>query len=276
MAFALPRVFTSRANSLLQVLVPFQDGVTRLADGLGSGDGAMDPVGEAILDEGLRSAVVSLAAQNQSLRQELATLTSVRDRGLGPRGRLVSTRVVAGDATSWRDSRQILGGSKKGLSAESGVVTDTFAIHLKEDDSIGAGLAVLSAERLVGVVEHVGTFVSRVKLLSDRETELTVTTARLEGERLLPVGANFLLVGRGHGRVQIREVHHQYVEDGTIALGDYVLTLADEPVLPPSITIGTISAITPDRHNALLYTLEVDPGVDYAKLRRLYVVDTDG
>jgi cell shape-determining protein MreC len=276
MLIALPTTFTNRAAGLLQILAPLQDGLIRGADYIiGPSDPTTSPESntETLDQQAVKSAIASLTTQNQSLRRELERLAAVRQRGMGPGGRLIPTRVLSWDASNWRDSRQILGGVKAGLTPGAGVVTNHFAIPLTQADLITTGMGVLAAERLIGTIDNVGSFTSRVRLLSDPGSELTVTLAALDADTLIPINAKFILVGKGAGNIQIREVHHQYVDNGAISLGDYVLTLPDEPLLPPSITIGTVSNITPDRENALLYNLDVETGIHYADLRRLYVVD---
>lgn len=285
----LPVQITSHLGNLLQVLVPFQDAVGRSADRLtemATADEGEGAAGVRRRMAALQSAVVSLAAQNRTLRREYETVTGIRGRGLGDRGRLIPARVVADDVLAWRESRLILGGTRRGISTGDGVLSRHFLVDVSSDDGAEVGMGVLAVEALVGVIVHAGTHTSRVKLLSDPATRMSVTIGRVEGSRrsrsglggatFSSAGAQFWLVGVGRGRMEVREVDRRYVDEGSIAIGDVVLTRDDDPYLPPSVTIGTISEIVRHPDNGLLYNLEVTPAVDPSRLRRVYVVDIGG
>lgn len=274
-ALLLPISVTGRANSLVQVLAPFQGAVDWAVDGVGSifGAAAADRPSDLRV-QALRSVMATLAAQNRALRGENEVLTRVRGRGLGTQGRLIPARMVADDSIHWRESKMLLAGLRRGVAAGDGVVTDHFSVEVSEADGAATGMAVLSAETLVGTISQVGRYTSRVQLLSDPETRMPVTIGRVDGTVFTGVGAAFWLVGKGHGGIEIRDVHHRYIADRAIRVGDMVVTQADDAVLPPSVTIGTITGLGPDPHNSLLYTLQVDPGVDVGELRRVFVVDT--
>lgn len=274
LAIALPSSFTQRMANLVQVLVPFQDAVNGAVDAgaraLASDSGETTEETSRRLSA-LRSAVVLLSAQNRDLRIENELLTGVRDRGLGPRGRLIPARVVANDSVAGRHSKLIL---LRGASRNDAVISQHFSIDLGADGGNNSGMGVLATEVLVGVIEQVGTFTSRVRLLSDPDTHMSVAIGRVEGTEFTAVDGSFWLVGSGRGRIEIRDVHHQYVNDGSVRLGDVVLTRRDDPRLPPSVTIGTIVEMESDPDNGLLYILHVDPGVELESIRRVYVVDT--
>ncbi len=274
-AMLLPTSITGRINNLVQVLVPFQDGVNRVAN---AGDRAIsrDDVSPPTEDARTwQSIAESLATKNRRLRADLDAITRVRDRGLGMQGRLIPARVVADDAAYWRESKLILGGLQRGVAGRDGVISRHFSVKLADSDGVRGGMAVLAAEVLVGVIDTAGTYTSRVRLLSDPETRMPVAVGRMDGDTFLGVEAAFWLVGRGNGVIEVRDVHHQYVSDGNIAVGDTVLTRADAPRLPPSVTIGIVTEIDRDPDNALLYVLRVTPRIDLGEIRSVYVVDTD-
>ncbi len=268
----LPPALTGGRINLVQILVPFQDGASRLLDVGSSADDADDARDDREIER-LRSMIETLSAQNRFLSQENESLAGVRLRGLGQRGRLMPSHVVADDAAGWRESKLILGGTRRGIKGPMGVLSRHFAIDLTSDDGARDGMGVLAAEVLIGVVEQAGTHASRVRLLSDPETRLPVSIGRVEGDRFESVEADFLLAGSGRGRIEIREVHHKYVDERLIRVGDVVLTRDDESVLPPSVRIGTVAAMETVPDNALLYTLHIDPGVDMNDVRRVWVVD---
>lgn len=277
LAFCLPAVVTGRAGNLLQILAPFQDGVTRLTDG---GTSARSSDSDASRDaneiSALRSVVATLAAQNRALHRENEMLTGVRGRGLGARGRLIPARIVADDALGWRKSRTLLAGRRSGVRRGDGVLSDRFSIDLNQQEGITGGMAVVGAEALVGVIERAGAHTSQVRGLSDPGTRMSVTIARFEGSVVSVMDEVFWLVGRGGGRIEIRDVHHKYVNEGNIQAGDVVMTPPDDHVLPPSVTIGTIASVARDPDNSLLYVLEVEPAARLSDLRRVFVVDERG
>jgi len=272
--FALPPSITGHAAGLLQVLAPLQNavgGATDVAESLVRGESPSD---DARRDHaGLQSLIATLATQNEALRQENERLTRVRERGLGVRGRLIPAHVIAEDSLPWRVSKTLLAGTQRGVRRGDAVISEYFSIDLAVPDAVDAGMAVLSAETLVGVVEQVSPFASRVRLLGDPATRMPVSIGRVAEGRVAVMEESFWLVGRGRGRIEIRDVHHQYVRDGEIQIGDVVLTQPDDPRLPPSINIGTVTTMTPDPDNGLLYILTVDPGLDAGDLNRVYVVD---
>lgn len=277
-AILIPRAITRRSGGLVQVLAPFQDAASRVADDVAGLFGDGERSGESADNgdvEALRRAVASLTAQNVHLREEVEMLTRVRGRGLGATGSLIPTRAIADDASLWRRSKLILGGTRRGFSDNDAVISQ-MNVELTTEQGAKNGLAVLSGESLVGVIDHAGTFTSRVRLLNDPATKIPVAVGRVQDDGFTSPEAVFWLLGRGDAGIQIRDVHHRYVDDGVIRVGDIVLTLPDDANLPPSLSIGGISRIYPDPDNALLYILDVDTGIDLAALRRLYVVDRDG
>ncbi len=275
-AMVLPESITSQAGNILQVLGPFQAAVGSAVDStkrVTSQNPRSDRAERRAA--ALQSLVTTLAAQNRALRLENQSLTAVRGRGLAARGRLVPARVVGDDPLAWRASRTLLAGTRRGVSHGEAVISDYFTVDAADPNGIESGMAVLSSETLVGVIARVGAYTSQVQLLSDPQTRMSVTVGRVNNGVFTSANAAFWLVGRGRGRIEIREVHHRYIDDGKIKIGDSVLTLPDDPVLPPSVSIGIVTAITPDEGNRLLYTLRVDPQVNPDDLRRVYVVDAD-
>ncbi len=275
-AFVLPAAVTGRMANLLQIIAPLQDIVSRLTDwndpaGLAGSEGgrAADRI------EALRSTVATLAAQNQALRRENEMLAGVRGRGLGARGRLIPARIIAGDALAWRESKTLLAGRRAGVRRGDAVLSDRFSLDLGQTEGVSEGMAVVAAEALVGVIERCGSYTSQVGSLSDPDTRMAVTIARVDGSSVSTMDEVFWLVGQGGGRIEIRDVHHKYINGGAIRVGDMVMTLADDLTLPPNVTIGKIASIKVDPGNSLLYVLQVEPAVGLADLRRVFVVDED-
>ncbi|NOS99581.1 MAG: rod shape-determining protein MreC [Phycisphaerales bacterium] len=270
-ALLLPRSWTRRFVGITQVIAPLQDGATRAADAARAiVNDDVDTTGREMA--AWRTMAVSLAAQNEALRERNADLTRVRERVMGSRGRLIPARVIADDPLAWRRSKRITAGARDGARRGDAVTSQWFSIDLGGDAGAVAGMGVLSAESLIGIVENANAMISQVRLLSDPATRMAVTIGRLEGDAFASSGAAFWLVGVG-GRIEIHDVHHQYVDNGDVRGGDVILTLEDDATLPPSLVIGTVAGMERDPGNGLLYVLDVDPGFDVDDLRGVYVVD---
>jgi len=272
--FLLPASLTGYLGGLLQVLSPLQQASARAGEAVATlVSSSPDRSGAARQADGLNSVIATLSAQNADLRRENEKLTRVRGRGLGLRGRLIPAHAIAADALAWRASKSLLVGSRRGVQRGDAVISEHFSIDLAGSQDVEEGMAVLAAETLVGVLDQVSTHTSRVRLLTDPATRMSVCIGHVTEGRLEPMEELFWLVGRGRGRIEIHDVHHRYVKDGAIRTGDVVLTRPDDPQWPPSITIGTVVDLAPDPDNGLLYILRVDPGVDLSDLSRVYVVD---
>ncbi|MCP4247115.1 MAG: rod shape-determining protein MreC [bacterium] len=284
----LPTSITGRLMNLVQVLVPVQDGMTRAAnraDDALAGDAADVPAADhqqlARQAEALRHRVASMSARIAELEQSNRDLTAIRRRGLGSRGTLIPARVVADDLLGWRESGLIDAGTLRGVRRGAAVASGWFSIDAGAADGLDNGLAVLSAEVLVGWIEHAGTHTARVKRLSDPESAMAVTIGRFDEQGFSAVGGaapvEFWLRGTGGGRLEVIEVDHRYVEGDEPAVmpGDWVVTVPGDPRLPAALTIGSIDEIRRDPDNGLLYDLSVNSAAP-ARLRRVYVLDASG
>ena len=269
----LPVGWSQRLNSLTQVFAPFQaagDRVARWWNATASPDEADTNVDVSALE----SMIASLVEQNRSLREQNAILTAVRGTGLGPRGKLIPARLTAHDSASWRESRLLLAGRRQGIDTSSAVLSDHFRVEAATQVGLTQGMAILAAETMIGIIVDVSEFTSRVRLLSDPATRMDVSIAPSDGRESNLGDLAFWLVGLGNGKMEIRDVHHQYVTSGGIRTRDLVLTRPDDAVLPPSVTIGRIETIRRDPDNPLLFILDIDDGIEIRDVGRIYVVDT--
>ncbi|GJM25587.1 MAG: hypothetical protein DHS20C16_20020 [Phycisphaerae bacterium] len=284
--FMLPTRLTGKFLNFVQVILPFQDWTTRTTDAVtdavsSSGEPLSPEEAEAIRRENaaLKHRLASLSGDFADLSNAYANATQIRDRGLD-QGRLIPARVVAGDAFAWRKSRLINAGTLSGVRDNSAVTTHHFSLQLDDTDAVREGYSVLCAEALVGFVEQVGTHSARVRMLTDKATALRVLVARAATGKFYPLSSEFWLVGTGSDSMEIRDVSHTYVkstdDEMNIRVGDYVFTSRDDPNLPASMTIGTISEIQPDPDNSLLYILKVVPPMDHVDIRQVFVVDLGG
>ena len=220
----------------------------------------------------LQHQVASLAGRLQQLEKEHQMLAGIRRRGLSS-GKLIPARAVAADALPWRQSRLLTAGTVSGVGDDAAVTTDYFTVTPEAAAEVQSGMSVLAGEVLIGFIEQVGTHTARVQLLTDRQSSLEVMIARLDEDRFLPLDARFRLVGTGKRLLEIPDVDHRYIEEGSIQEGDVVLSLATDPRLPATLTIGTVTAIRQDQDNSLLYRLSVEPPLAANAIRQVFVVD---
>ncbi len=185
--FLLPQSWTGGLISLVQILVPFQDGATAgvhlvADDGNGVSSSVSAEAYQSLLNEknALDNRLASLALLVGDLEEEVALLHATRvwgaaDSRLGARGQLIPAKVVGEDVLPWRSSRWVNAGSLQGVRPGSAVTTNHLEIVGDDANAHQSGLAVLLGETLVGVVgQKVGTHTSRVTLLSVVSVERSV------------------------------------------------------------------------------------------------------
>jgi rod shape-determining protein MreC len=130
-------------------------------------------------------------------------------------------------------------------------------------DGVRAGLAVLSAEGLVGLVDSVSPQISTVRLTIDPATQIAARVAS-SGE---------LGVFRGTGSAGRFELLDPL---GPMAPGDLIVTLATPGGdLPADLPLGTVSSVG-GSSAALTRAAEVTPAVDDSTLDRVAVLVPNG
>jgi cell shape-determining protein MreC len=278
----LPARITGKFINLVQVIAPFQDWAGRSADSAGAVVSPSDPAPSAKdwqrlqrENAALRHQLAALSGNFEQLERDFAAAAGIRRLGLSG-GKLIPARVVAEDALPWRESRLVNAGLLSGIRRGSAVASNLFTIAPERADAVAPGKMVLSGEVLVGFVEQVGTHTARVRMLTDRQTQLKVTIARYRDGVFHPLDAEFYLVGTGGRQLEVRDVDHRYIRNESIQVGDSVITVAGSRHLPVALTVGEIKAITPDPDNSLLYRLTVDPPVAGDDLRSVFVIDVSG
>jgi cell shape-determining protein MreC len=281
-ALVLPERITGRLMSIVQVLIPFQDWTTRTieaaGDRLAGHDFTAVPSGQLDALErentALRHQLLSLTARYHEVSAENLELANIRQRGLDF-GALIPARVVAADALPTRQSRLINAGALGGVQLAAPVASEHFTVQFGRPGAARDGLSVLTGEVLIGFTCQVGTHSARVRLLTDGKTRMSVLIARLAEHKFHPLDKEFWLVGTGGPLLEIHDVDHRYIRSEAIQVGDTVLSSANDPRLPASLTIGEITNIRKDPDNTLLYVLEVTPPIRGEDIRRVFVVDPE-
>lgn len=113
-------------------------------------------------------------------------------------------------------------------------------------DGVRTGMPVRTAEGLVGRVIDVGTFSSRVLLVSDR--------ASIVPARLLRTGQAIIAQGRGDGTVELKPIE---VGRNPFRPGDTIITSGTGGLYPPMVPLARVLRLEGD--NAIAMPL-ADPG----------------
>ena len=292
----LPRNYTDWLRAPTQLLVPGQNAVWAVtAEVARVAGGAEKPALDAdqalaIQDENDRLAqhVLMLNSLVQQLQQERAVLRRLRENDSLGRYRLIPARLVAWDIMAWRDSVIIDQGRAKNVVRNDWITTRRFLdVGQKNGVPASDGLAVLAAEHLIGRVELVRDFTSRVRLFTDRtkpHEHVRIQFARREGDRLTyPVGEKFpdqsvfpLEGVAGSDEMQVTQVKREFWDNGLIREDDLVVSSSNEPNLPGSLVIGRVLGVSRDPPDyPLLCRVRVGWPFDWASVRQVYIVAPD-
>jgi len=224
------------------IAAPWQGGLTQAAGSVGE-LGRMPQLAQE--NQQLRDQLGALKVENARLRaageenQRLAGLLKLRDQSF-PEG--LAARVVARDPSSWFAQVAVDRGSEEGVSSET---------------------VAVCAEGLVGRVSQVGPRSSRVKLLVAAGSAVPVMLAR--------TGAVGILYGDGGYTCQIKFVSH----DVEVKEGEEVLTSGLGQIYPGGLLVGRVIR-NYGRTEALFQSLEVQPSVDFGRLRQVLLVTRKG
>jgi len=122
------------------------------------------------------------------------------------------------------------------------------------------GLAVLTVDGLVGVVDHVWKGRSRVRLLRNEFTPVSVRNTRSRGLGIVEWDP-------GQGRLRVNQVPFQ----ADIAPGDTLVSSGLGGVFPPDLPVGVVAAVKapPER---LLMDVELRPFGAFRRLEEVFVL----
>src|SRR5262249_17168414 len=114
------------------------------------------------------------------------------------------------------------------------------------------GHLVLAREFLLGEIEQVSPFISRVRLYSDVGARTEVRLGRNmqtdKGRQFMTVKYPCTLLGRGHGEMIIEHVPERFISEDpraranvdAIRAGDLVVSVPSPPALPSAMVIGSV------------------------------------
>lgn len=136
---------------------------------------------------------------------------------------------------------------------------NTLVLNIGRLDGVEPLMPVINDQGLVGVVTDVSDRYAVVNILLNTEFRATakVQRTRVDG-----------IVGWDGNVVTLRNVARTM----DVQVGDVVLTSAYSNTFPPDIRIGVVSSVE-ERPGSLFKSVTVKPGVDFARLEEVFVVD---
>lgn len=241
-----------------------------------------------------RAELAVAQANNEVLTTQRDEATVVRGT-LGFRGRLIPANVLSRDAVGWRESALLDIGKNSDLKPSQWAMAGVRSFvdrgrdsgqPGKLEDSSWAAAVVRGIQRqgvLIGRIEQVGQVASRIKLLTDFDSQLTAqiypgpdAKAGDAGQPLAGAAciATCVIRGDGPNRLIASNVdppkvqpHQGEAAERPVQPGDLVVTDPAAPSMPGALFIGVVESVDPVRHTAFIKP------PDYSRLRRLYIFD---
>ena len=221
---------------------------------------------------------IALRDQLTRLEATVAELSGLRQRGFPELGRLIPARVVALDAAVGRESIVISKGQSHDVRDNDWVVTG-FEVNVGGDHGVQVESAVLARQCLIGWVQRAGSLTSRVALLTDayahRPLRVHIASGQGKHELLLADGKlqPFALEGAGGGKMRIRDIPKDLVNDQRVRVGDVVTSEPEDPRLPMMLVVGVIDALELNRSQPVYYNATVRPTCDVRELSQVVIAD---
>lgn len=233
------------------------DGVCRVSSPLYFLSGAVLSVPAAAVSWGQPRE--DLERQVQLLRADLAAKDSQLQRA---RQELESIKSYQGSPLS--KSFSALGGGLQGSirGGDTSVFSRSYVVNLGTRQGVQKGAPVIWGKYAIGVISEVGESYSRVRVLGDPESRLTV--------RFLRSRWPGVLVGRGRQTAPVRFVPNR-VEEGEIKVGDLVLTSGVDRLFPPDLLVGRVSKFY-KRESEPSADVEVELLVDFDRIETCMVL----
>ncbi|MEE8169599.1 MAG: hypothetical protein V3T70_03545, partial [Phycisphaerae bacterium] len=164
-----PAAWTDGLKHLMQLLVPFQAPLHQAAGAAtqrlreASRQAAGDPDADIGRTQAMQNQIVALTGQLRTMREENRQLRGLRERFVPPGVPLAPAHVVSRDIRGWRDSLLLSRGATSRVRPRDAVASRLF-LNRGEADGVSVGHLVLAREVLLGRIEQVGPFTSRLRL----------------------------------------------------------------------------------------------------------------
>jgi len=152
--------------------------------------------------------------------------------------RLLNAEVIARSASNWFSS---------------------FEINRGQDDGIKGDMAVISADGLVGRIAEVSKSSSKVLLITDPSSAVSVVN-----QRSRHVG---IIIGSSIGPLLMKYVS----SNADMQPGDIIVTSGMSEVFPRGIAVGTVTSVNKKDYD-LFQKISVSPAVNLSKLESVFVV----
>jgi rod shape-determining protein MreC len=227
--------FQSLRNSVMDAAAPALDMLSRPAAAF---DAAVDRVRGFIT---VYRDSTRLAAENERLLgwQQVALRLSAENAELRDLSKLVSEPAI-----SFVTARVI--------ADSGGAYARSVMVNAGRDNGVARGQAAMSGEGLVGRVAEVGSRAARILLITDLNSRVPVV---VDGTR-----QRAILAGDNSARPSLRYVD----SDGTIRIGDRIVTSGQGGVFPPGLPVGVVASA--DSEGARIEPYAALSRVDYLRL----------
>jgi rod shape-determining protein MreC len=236
------RRFDPLGTVFLEVLRPLQGAATQATGALGN-------VWKQYVD------LVGIEAENRELKLRLRLLEAEHRRDAEielENRRLARLLDFQSDVPSRAVTARVIGKDASGLF-------DSFVLDRGERSGIRPGMAVVSADGVVGRIAQASPHASRVLLISDHNSGVDAIVQRTRARGIVEGALN-------------RTCSMRYVKRGDeIDVNDVVVTSGLDRIFPKGILIGRVSGVT-RKDFGLFQVAEVVPAVDFAKLEEVLVL----
>ncbi|MCB9852472.1 MAG: hypothetical protein H6819_05205 [Phycisphaerales bacterium] len=272
--FLPPGLTNAPKHASTQMLGPLQDLARFLTF---RGRVPKDPKLVAEPDAAIMHELASKAVQNEQLREDLERMQTIRDRSIPA---ALQAHVVAWDIVSMRDSAVIERGTELRVSTSDWVASHVF-VDRGDAAGVRAGEAVIAQEVLLGRVDFVSPYMSRVKLFSDVDAKpIEVRFAGLRQGEMRLVDFPCTLRGLGRGQMIVRDVPYEHIDAASeavgdqtrIRVGDYVASAPGQLGLPVPIVVGQVTEIRHDPKQRLVYDVIIESTIKRDDIRYVHVI----
>lgn len=242
-------LFTGPLNVVAQyVIVPFQNGITTVSEGLISFTDRLQSVADLMAEnESLKEQVATLTTENTNLEQEKYELNELQelyelDQQYSSYEK-VGARIIAKDAGNWYHS---------------------FVIDKGSDDGIDVDMNIIAGSGLVGRVVDVGPHWAKVQSIIADNSAVSGTVLSTQ-DNLIVSGSLELYE---NGVISFSKL----VDDADkVSVGDKIVTSNISDKYLPGILIGYITTLEEDSNN-LTKSGTLTPAVDFEHMNVVLVI----
>jgi len=193
-----------------------------------------------------------LNRQVLSLQSQLAALAEVAQENARLRGQLDFGK---------RQPLQLLSARVIGDSLAPGALSRVIRIGAGGDRGVRKGMAVVTAEGVVGHVQSVFSSTADVELLVDPESRLAVRTARSRARATVA----------GNGSDSRCRLEFALRSDG-FEEGDALVTSGTDGIFPPGLPVGRVVGLSRKGGGTMFVVAQVEPAVDVRRLEDVMIV----